>query len=361
MTYRDTKSLACLTAIAFLAVACKEDPPPRREPPPPAAKPATCSAKGRANDPANVKFLPASTSGYCLDPAGSDKGYGDNAKNPLDGICDLFDGECEIYKGFGVKRVVEAHYVDGKGSAATIDVYLSTYDSTENAYGMFTKRVVGEGDPAHEDAPRPLEVKGAAGLGVGNAYLWRGQFMAEVTYNDGQASAKQIHSQADKLLPKLVNALADKLPGKPALPPAAAALPTDKRLPLGTRFITKKMLRVEGTGAGAYGYYADGDKRWRVLSIVKPDVDQAKDVLRTFGKVKGAAVEKDVGDHATRFMSDAGGPQTEWIVAQKGARVLGVGDESRVLRDGMSPGEHGKLTLSQDAKRELLKKLLQEM
>jgi len=116
---------------------------------------------------------------------------------------------------------------------------------------------------------------------------------------------------------------------------------------------------MEGTGAGAFGYYRDGDKRWRVLSIVKDDEAQAKDVLKTIGKVKGAAQEKGIGDGATRIMVQrSGGAQTEWIVARKGARLLGVGDEERVLQDGMSAAEHRGKTLSQDEKRELLKAML---
>src|SRR5436189_796756 len=64
----------------------------------------------------------------------------EGAPLPLDQICDLFDGECEIYKGFHVRRVLEARYIDGAGSPATIDIHLSKFGTTESAYAMFTKR-----------------------------------------------------------------------------------------------------------------------------------------------------------------------------------------------------------------------------
>lgn len=348
-------------ALLMLCVSCKDgEPPPRREPPPPpAAKPATCTGDRKVNDPHNLAMLPDKSGSFCIDPNGSDRGFGEGAKNPLDGICDLFDGECEIYKRFDVKHVVEARYVDGDGSGSTIDVKLSMFGSRDNAYAMFTKRVVGDNDPAHEDTPTRIDGGGAAALGWGNAYLWRGQHLAEIVYSDaGTASDTQIKAKGEALLPPLVKAIGDKLPGDLELPDAAAALPTEKRLDVGVRFDTKDLLGVEGTGEGAYGYYADGPVRWRAVSIVKSDADQAEDVLGTFGKVAGATKEKGIGDGAYRVMLKYSGPPTEWLIAHKGKRVLGIGDEPRALREGMSPEEHREKTLSQDKKRSLLSALL---
>ncbi len=358
--YRMARGAAPL-ALWMALVGCNDgDPPPRREPPPPpAAKPATCSGERKVNDPRNLALLPPETGSFCIDPNASDRGFGEGAQNPIDGICDLFDGECEIYKRFDVKQVVEARYVDGSGSGSTIDVKLSMFGSRDNAYAMFTKRVVGDNDPAHEDTPKRIDGGGAAALGWGNAYLWRGQHLAEIVYSDaGTASDKEIKAKGEALLPPLVKAMGDKLPGDLDLPEAAAALPTDKRLEVGVRFDTQDVLDVPGTGPGAYGYYADGPVRWRAVSIVKADADQAADALASFGKVAGATAEKGIGDGAYRVMLKFSGPQTEWLVAQKGKRVLGIGDEPRALRDGMGADEHRKATLSQAQKRELLQALL---
>lgn len=350
------------TLALTLLAACKDEGPARREPPPPPPTTATanlCAGPAKAADPKNVAFFPPKADGFCLDPNGSDKAFGEGASQPLDGICDLFDGECEIYKRHQVERVVEARYVDGAGSAATIDVYLSRFASRDAAYAMFTKRVVGDGDPAHPDTPDPIEGGGAAALGIGNAYLWKGAHLVEITFNDAAASsAKQVQEKANALLPPLVKAFAEKIPGELELPPAARALPSEARIDLGIRFLTGEVLGVEGTGAGAYGYFADGDKRWRVVAIVKDDAAQAKDVVVTLQKLPGAVREKHLGDGGARLIVADRGPKTAWIVAQKGATVFGIGDESRVLRDGMSPEEHRSKTLSEEEKREKLSALL---
>ncbi len=57
-----------------------------------------------------------------------------------------------------------------------------------------------------------------------------------------------------------------KLPGEPSLPPAAAALPKDNMIPLGIRYETKDVLGVDGAGPGAFGYYKEVDKRYRVVA-----------------------------------------------------------------------------------------------
>lgn len=359
-THRATVA-ALLTALSLTA-GCKDDPAPvRREPPPPAATASAgaCDGPSKPADAKNVAFLPPASGGFCIDPNGSDAAYGEGSGKALDEICNLFDGECEIYKRHGVERVVEARYIDGAGSTATIDVYLSRYSSPARAYAMFTKRVVGDGDPAHPDTPKPIAGGGVAALGIGNAYLWRGAHLAELTFNDTSASsAEQVKKRADELLPPLVEALGKKLPGDTEVPPSAQALPSEDRLPLGIRYVYENPLGVEGLGEAAMGYYAEGDRRWRVLAIRASDDARAQDIVKTFRKLEGAAEEKGLGDQAVRAMVAHGGPETEWLVGRRGSLVMGIGDEARVLRKGMSAEEHRGKVLDQAAKRERLGSLL---
>jgi hypothetical protein len=359
---RASPLLGLLCALA--CTACKDDKPQGAPPPPPAAagsaRAGACAAGGgKISDKVSAPFFPQKTGDFCLDPNSAEKAFGDQASLPLDQICDLFDGECEIYKGFNVRRVVEARYVDGKGTPATIDIYLSKFATSEAAYGMFTKRVVGENDPAGEDTPKPIEGGGVAALGLGNAYLWRGAYLAEITYNDEAAAEPAIKAAGERLLPPLVKEIGDKLPGETAAPAAAALLPKESLVPLGVRYVTKDLLGVEGVGGGAFGYYKEGDDRWRVATLVRTDGDQAKDVLQSLSKVTGATREKNVGDGAVRFMhKEAEGPPSEWIFTRSGKNVIGIGDEPRVLRTGMTADETAKVSLTKDEKIEKLKKIL---
>jgi hypothetical protein len=362
---RESRRAACVVLAAALAsglVACskREEPRGSPPPPPPSAKPATCAGGGgKIGDTVSAPFFPQASGGFCLDPNGGEKTFGEAAGQPIDRICDLFDGECEIYLGYGVRRVVEARYVDGSGSPATIDVYLSKFGTSEGAYAMFTRRIVGDGDPADEATARPTEGGGAAALGLGVAYLWRGAYLAELTYTNETAAEAAMKAAGEKLLPPLVKEMGSKLPGETALPPAVAALPKDDRIPLGVRFVTKDLLGIDGIGAGAFGYHKASDKRYRSAALVRADGEQTKDVMSTLAKLPGASKEKGIGEGAVRFMQkDAGGAPVEWVFARAGKNVLGIGDEARVLRTGMTADEHARMTLTRDEKIERLKKAL---
>jgi len=317
-------------ATSCLTASCREEVPQRPPPPPPTPK-ANCDRIAAFKDPQNVRWFPKRVSGFCLDPDGSDRSYGQGAAEPLDAICGLFDGECEIYKRHGIQRVVEARYLDGKGSAATINVYLSTFSTSERAYAMFTKRTVGDGDPAITDAARPLEAKGAAALGIGNAYLWHGKHLAELTYSDSSSDVRTLRARADEILKPLVRGLGDLLPGSAALPEAAARLPRAHQLPLGVRYLLRDALKVKGATGGAYGYYQDGPTRWRVLAGVD-DASATHTSLGLFAKAKDAKqVTPPIGDETLAITVDlaapASGRMSHWLIARCGTRLFGIGDE----------------------------------
>jgi hypothetical protein len=351
-----------MIAAALIALTgCSKGEEPRGAPPPPpmpAAKAGACAGGGgKIADAVSAPYFPRTSGGYCLDPNGGDKAFGEGAALPIADIRELFDGECEIYTGYGVRRVVQAHYVDGGGTAATIDVNVSRFGTSEGAYAMFTRRVVGDGDPADDSTPKPTPGGGSAALGLGNAYLWRGLYLVELTYNNQDAAEAAIKTVSEQLLPPLVREMGNKLPGETALPAAATALPKEGLIPLGIRYITKDLLAETGSGAGAFGYYRAGTKRYRIAVIARGDADQAKDVLSTLAKVRGAAKEKGIADGAVRFMHKEGeAPPAEWVFARSGKLVLGVGDEPRALKVTMSADDHAKVTLSKEEKIERLKK-----
>src|SRR5262249_39511756 len=149
-----------------------------------------------------------------------------------------------------------------------------------------------------------------------------------------------------KLLPPLVKEMGAKLPGDTASPPGVSSLPRENLIPLGVRYWTKDLLDVEGVGGGAVGYYKDGAKRYRVVALLRNDIEQANDVLTTFGKLAGAAKEKGTAEGAVRFMHKDEGVAVEWLFARSGKGVFGVGDEIRALGPNATADEHAKVSLS---------------
>jgi hypothetical protein len=331
-------SALLLSLVACGAVSCQKDhTADHGAPPPPIAssKPGACaSGGGTVKDTLSAAFFPRSAADYCVDPNSEARAFGENAPNSLDAVCtELFDGECEVYKSFGLRRVVTLRYIDGKGSPGAVNVNLSRFASVEGAYGFFTKRVVADADPA-ETVPAALDAGGSGALGSGIAYVWRADMVAELSYTNELEPPDQLKASAGRVLPPIAKAMGDALPGDKQLPKAVALLPSEHRLPMGISYAAKDLLGIAGTGPGAIGFYQDGSERYRVFSLTRADEDSAKDVLKTLRKLDGAKGLKDTGVDAIAFSAreEESSPLVGWVVGRKGSTVVGVGDEVFVLR-----------------------------
>src|SRR5579883_2306321 len=186
--------VAFLVLVGLLAACSKKDDVDQGAPTPPpgvsgagsAAHAADVCGKdgqgGTDTDAISAPFVPRALGGYCLDPQGEPKTYGDKGKFSMDEVCTTaFDGECEVYKRFGLDRVVALRYVDGSGAPNSVEVNLSRFKTIDGAYAMFTKRVVADGDPARATV-KPLAAGAAGATSSSNAYVWRGQYLSELTF-----------------------------------------------------------------------------------------------------------------------------------------------------------------------------------
>jgi hypothetical protein len=362
MTLGLRSPLASVLALLFsvACASCKEDKP-RSDTPPPPPPPTVASAKaggcstggGELTDSVSAPFFVRTAGGYCVDPQGEIKTYGEKGKLSMDEVCTTaFDGECEVYKRFGLKRVVSLHYVDGSGKGGTVEVNLSQFADVPGAYGMYTLRVVA-GDPAEPSTPKVLAAGAAGAIGTGRAYVWRGQHLAELQYVNENESPEQLAKSSEAILTTIGKEIGQHLPGAPTLPPAAQMLPAEKRVSNGIVLQPKDVFGWKAIGPGAVGFYKDGDRRWRVLAIVKDDADQAKDVMKTIKSKPGSLPVANTGDEAVHVVvpsagEDKGGaPKVEMLVARKGNVVWGVGDEEYALR-AATGADREKARLSKD-------------
>jgi hypothetical protein len=241
-----------------------------------------------------------------------------------------FDGECAVYNRFGLKRLVSLRYADGQGDA-TVDVYLSRFADATGAYAMFTKRVVADSDPAEPTTPKPMAAGAAGAIGTGRAYVWKEKYLAELQYNDEQATPEALAQASAKVLPLIAKAIGDALPGSSELPPPVAALPAEHRVTNGVQLLPKDALGVEGLGPVGVGYYQDGKLRWRDVALALSDEAKAKDAWKLVKSRPGALPVAGVGDEAVVVTLSSGAtpeaPRREYVVARKGSLVEGVGDE----------------------------------
>ncbi len=328
--------------VAIVTVSCKDDPVPQGTPPPPPSATsgvAACSGGGgQIADAISAPFFPRTAAGFCLDPHGDEKTYGEKGKLQIGEICTTaLDGGCEEYKRFGVTRTVILHYVANAGPAS-VEVFLSRF-ANDGAYTIYTTRLTGETDPLDEHAARKLpnvaSLPGASGaMGTGKAYAQRGSYFLELTYANDQETPEQLKKSSDAILTILAREIAAKLPAVPDVPASAKALPEADLITNGVMYFDKDVLGIATAGAGAIGYYK-GAKRYRVVSAVRESVDLAKDLIHLLRSQPGALPIANLGDDAVEIVLQPSPERAkiDWIVARKGANVMGVGDEEFVAQD----------------------------
>jgi hypothetical protein len=268
-----------------------------------------------------------SAAGFCIDPYGETRAYGATAPAPMDDVCSqLFGEDCERYQSYGLERVTTLRYVDDRGTPASVNVSLLRFSKRSGAFGAWTRRVMGDHDPA-ESAMRPLEAGAAGAIRAGVAYVWRGNHVIELAYTNEQETPAQARASSDRVLPDLARALGEQLPGEKSPLEEVALLPREHLLPLGVSYVWDKLLGVSSTGPGAVGHYRDGKKRWRVVMALRDDEQGAKDLRETFARAGTARVLKKQEAVEVRFPPANAAPAQLWVFVRRGPLLLGLGDE----------------------------------
>jgi hypothetical protein len=280
--------------------------------------------------------------GYCLDPAGETRTYGENAKLDMDAVCTTaFDGECAVYMQFGLKRLVALRYVSGEGGAGTVEVYLSRFADESGALGMYTKRVVADGDPAEPSTPKPLDAGGAGALGTGRAYLWKGSYVAELQYNNEEETPESLAASSATILSAIAGDIGSRLPAGRGMPAAAESLPKENRIPNGMQFYPRDAPNLGSTSA-AVGFYREGPKRYRMVSVLRDGTAAARDTMRTVREHSGWLPVPGLGDEGCIATMPS---KSEYVFVRQGARVVGVGDEDLAVAKGQPLTKDEKLAL----------------
>jgi hypothetical protein len=334
------RSWALPVALLALSVAgCdKSDSDATRQPPPPpplaSAKAGACQGGGGVvADPVSKEFFARVVDGYCVDPQGEVRTYGEQGKLDMDAVCTTaFDGECAIYNQFGLKRLVSLRYVDGGAGGGTVDVYLSRFADPVGAYAMFTKRIIADSDPAEPTTPKPLAAGGAGAIGTGRAYVWKNQYLAELQYNNELETPEALAISSARVLTAIGKSIGALLPGPSGLPASVEALPKDHRITNGTQLLAKDALGITGLGPLAVGYYADGPVRYRLVALLASDDAKAKDAFKLVRSRPGALPVAGVGQEGVAITLPPPAGQTpdakrEYVFARKGALVVGAGDD----------------------------------
>lgn len=294
----------------------------RGEAPPAPVVPKTNACEAVARVP--VVGLPSKVGTFCVDPNADVRRYGAFGSSPLDGVCvELFNGECELYKSYGLEGVKTLRYIENSGSLTTVNVVVSSFRRSTGAYGFFTRRILGDGPPSQVTV-KSLSVEGRAVSGVGTVVVWRGKDVVELTYVSEEETPEEIEARSPQILHPMALAVAAELVG-PTEPERAVrfleALGVDD---LGVSVLVEGMMGVSGTGPGAIGYFSKGPMPHRIAIAERRDKAGAGDLLGLLRRSGLAQKLKGRDIIELRQTREGASPET-WYLRRNDDTILAVG------------------------------------
>ncbi len=283
---------------------------------------------------------------WCLDRFAPPASYGELGEESLERACERALGPgCRTEEGAAIRRVVRFHYLNRSEPLAGADGVLSRFREVPAAYAHYTRAVLGAGEPERADA---TELDGGRLAQRGDSlFAWRGRELLWLHYADPRSAAARRQQRARESLPLLARALLARLGGPDALPAPVQHLPAGERIPLGVRLFLDEAFGVAGLGPSALGYYRQGNERWRMSAVERPDAESAKDLMSTLEHQPEAhRIERAPLEALTLSeRRGPGEPPVSWVIARQADVVYGVGTEER---SGPLAGESGSgLTLEQ--------------
>lgn len=268
--------------------------------------------------------LPGRVAGFCLDPNADVKRYGEGTSLPLDAVCvELFNGECEIYKRYGLEGVKTTNYVSSKSQTTSVSVVVSSFQSSAGAHGFFTRRVVGDGLPSQVTVRR-LNVPGRAALGPGVLYLWRGKQVVEMNYVSELETPVEIVNNSEAVLGDLARATSAMLLGSTDPPATVLLLESIAQQDFSVVVFPDGLLGQLGSGPYAVGYLENqgqAPKPYRLVVAERRDEASATDLIKSITRSFPSKKLKERDAYRVRFAAEGQTPESVYASQEK-ERVL---------------------------------------
>ena len=290
---------------------------------PPVARPSAADPCGQVAE-APMDGLPGRVGGFCLDPNADVKRYGEGTSLPLDAVCvELFNGECEIYKRYGLQGVKTTNYIAAKSPTTSVAVVVSAFQSSAGAYGFFTRRVLGDGLPSQVTVRR-LDVPGRAAQGPGALYIWRGKQVVEMNYVSELETPEEIIKSGEIVLRELARATSALLLGSTEPQASVLLLEAVIKQDFGVVVHADGLLGQHGSGPYAVGFVESSEgirEPYRLLVAERRDESSASDLVKTITRSLPSKKLKDRDAYRVRFSAEGQTPETIYL-SQENERVL---------------------------------------
>lgn len=311
---------AAVALVVLLTVGCRNSddaPAPRVEPSAPVASP-TC-----AIDSPGIE-APLRVAGECIDARVDVRRFGRASPERLDVACErYFEDDCESLHRSGAESVLAVEYVPITKGTHRLRVVVVDFARQRGAFAAFSERVVGDASPASSEY-EAFDVPGAAALGEGHAWIWRGRRLVEVIYTSDVETPEEKKRRSGPLLRVFSREFAENLGGDVSLPSESAWFDGARLLPFGLRLRDDGFLGVTGSGPHVLAAMNDSGGRHERVVVVRSDETSAKEWMSLLGRECHGKWLRNKTVLAVRWTREGHPPQS-WYLERVGRVLVGVG------------------------------------
>ncbi|WP_156864967.1 hypothetical protein [Pajaroellobacter abortibovis] len=196
---------------------------------------------------------------------------------------------------------------------------------------------------------------------MGRACVWEGPYLVEMQYitNNDEEPLEELVSTSWQVFSELAKRVGEQLPGTTNPPTSVAALPSAAHISIrrkGVEYVLTDPLGIPLYRGGATGFYQEGSKWYRMISLVRTKVAKAKQIMAVLTALPTASRLSGIEDEAVRVMlKKYGKEQLRYLFARKGVQVYSIGDKELVQKGVVDSAASQEVNLSEEVKIGLLK------
>lgn len=266
----------------------------------------------------------------------------------------IIGGECRGLARLGLQSLSTLLYrstVDG----SSLDLIVMHFSSVAGSFAWFSgsdetfRRL-----PSNNSGP-----KGSSFTQI-NWGDWqsarRGKLVVRLLYTNETIGSVGASPRAKSALEQFSGEFLSSLAEARELPEAVVRLPVSHQVPGSASLQLGNALGVESIGDTAFASYYDGEKHWRMLAVVHPNADAARDVTDSMRKRRAAKPLRWAAHEAFRYTEQQpdGRSDVQWVIGRAANVIYGVADDLAQLPGRQFVGQGARVPLTTSQKQLLL-------
>ncbi len=221
-------------------------------------------------------------------------------------LFDLINGGAEIYRDFGLVKMVTADFRSSPRKTLTVTVEIYDQGSQKGAFGRMARFLTGRADPSNAGQGLPPDLADKGIFSGSDLVFYKDRYLVHITLLDESpdATVESMTKAGKEILPGFAAAIGTNIKTNPPPLKVLSLFPEAHQIGRSHAYDSKDTAGIENLGPGYTVRYKNGDKTWTLFateafgdkSVVKTKLDAySKTPIKKEKTIFSAADNRIVG------------------------------------------------------------------